>query len=160
LALERGRAELFAEGDIIKLRTDEGTLRGAGLLVARRKPGGPTAASVIAGRFTASGAARDVELGAGQGSLLSAKGGPGPARSLAGAPTALAPGADALYVRPNTPAELRWSSGASAHHLQLLGVDSEEVLLEKDVGAPPAALEIPWLGTFRWRVSARAADGL
>ena len=44
--------------------------------------------------------------------------------------------------------------------MQVLGIDSEDVLLEKDVGMAPATLEIPWLGTFRWRVSVRGADGL
>jgi hypothetical protein len=160
LVLDRGRAELLAEGDIIKLRTDEGMIRGAGRLVARRASGGPTAASVLDGRFVVSGGGRDVVLEPGQGTVIGVKSTPAVARALWAAPTALAPGADALYVRPRAPASLSWASSAAAYHVQLLGIDSEDVLLEKDVGPPPTTIEIPWLGTFRWRVSVRGADGL
>jgi hypothetical protein len=160
LALERGRAELVAEGDIIKLRTDEGTIRGAGRLVARRASGGPTAASVLDGHFVVSGSGGDVALERGQGTVIGVKSAPAVARPLLAAPTALVPGADALYVRPRAPASLSWTSSAGAYHVQLLGIDSEDVLLERDVGPPPTTLEIPWLGTFRWRVSVRGEDGL
>jgi hypothetical protein len=39
-----------------------------------------------------------------------------------------------------------------------LALDREQVLLARDVSAPPVRLELPWRGTYRWRVSAR--DGL
>jgi len=34
------------------------------------------------------------------------------------------------------------------------------VLLQRDVARPPARIEVPWEGAFRWRVSARDARGL
>ena len=34
------------------------------------------------------------------------------------------------------------------------------MLLAREAGAPPLRLEIPWLGTYRWRVSARDARGI
>jgi hypothetical protein len=39
-------------------------------------------------------------------------------------------------------------------------VGSEVVLLQRDVTASPARIEVPWEGAFRWRVSARSARGL
>lgn len=160
LVLEQGRAELRSEGDIVKLRTGEARIRGGGRLVVRRAIGGPTAVAALDGRFVVTGGDRDVTLEAGQGTVVGAGSYPTAPRPLAAAPTALVPGSDALYARPREPAPLSWTSTRPAHHVQVLGIDSEDVLLEKDVGAPPAAVEIPWLGTFRWRVSVRGADGL
>ena len=34
------------------------------------------------------------------------------------------------------------------------------MLLARNVGAPPLTIEIPWLGTYRWRVSTRDDRGL
>ena len=160
LALEQGRAELRAEGDIIKLRTDEARIRGAGRIVVRRPDGGPTAVAALDGRFVVTASDRDVTLEAGQGSVIAGKSFPTAPRPLAPAPSALVPGSDALYARPLQPSRLAWSSAAPAHHVQVLGIDSEDVLLEKDVGPSPTTVEIPWLGTFRWRVSVRGRDGL
>jgi hypothetical protein len=39
-------------------------------------------------------------------------------------------------------------------------MSSDVILLERDVGASPQTIAIPWLGTFRWRVSARDARDL
>jgi hypothetical protein len=39
-------------------------------------------------------------------------------------------------------------------------VGSDVVLLQRDVTASPARIEVPWEGAFRWRVSARNARGL
>ncbi len=36
----------------------------------------------------------------------------------------------------------------------------DAVLLAREAGAPPLRLEIPWLGTYRWRVAARDARGV
>jgi hypothetical protein len=160
LVLEQGRGELRSEGDIIKLRTDEARIRGGGRLVVRRGSGGPTAVAALDGRFVVTGGDRDVTLEAGHGTVIGGKSLPTTPRPLAVAPSALVPGADALYARPRQPARLAWTSARPAHHIQVLGIDSEDVLLEKDVGPSPATVEIPWLGTFRWRVSVRGPDGL
>jgi hypothetical protein len=44
--------------------------------------------------------------------------------------------------------------------VELLDLERDEVLLARETGAPPLGIEIPWPGTFRWRVSARDARGL
>jgi hypothetical protein len=56
--------------------------------------------------------------------------------------------------------ELRWSTAGEAHHVELLGLKGDSVLLARDTSAPALQLEIPWLGTFRWRVSTRDARGI
>jgi hypothetical protein len=160
LVLEHGRAEIQSDGDIVKLRTDEARIRGGGRLVVRRGGSGPTAIAALDGRFTVTAGDRDVTLESGQGTVIAGKSFPTTPRRLAPAPSALAPGSDALYARPRQPTLVSWTSPASAHHVQLLAIDSEDVLLEQDVGSPPATLEIPWLGTFRWRVSSTGKDGL
>lgn len=160
LVLEHGRAEVQSEGEIVKLRTEEARIRGGGRLVVRRGNSGPTAVAALAGRFTVSAADRDVALEGGQGTVITAASFPTMPRALAPAPSGLAPGSDALYARPRQPTPISWSSSASAHHVQVLAIDAEDVLLEQDVGPAPVTLEIPWLGTFRWRVSATGRDGL
>jgi hypothetical protein len=160
LALEQGRVELRAQGDIVKLRTDEARVRGGGRVVVRRTSGGPTAVAALEGRFVVSGGDRDVTLESGQGTVVAPRSFPGAPRPLASAPVGLVPGSDALYARPGQPARIAWSSSATAHHVQVLGIDSEDVLLEQDVSESPASVTIPWLGTFRWRVAVRGRDGL
>jgi hypothetical protein len=44
--------------------------------------------------------------------------------------------------------------------VEILALQNDDVLLARNVGAPPLTIEIPWLGTYRWRVSARDARGL
>ena len=56
--------------------------------------------------------------------------------------------------------ELRWTARGPAHHVELLALDRDEVLLARDVVAPPLRLELPWPGTYRWRVAARDARGV
>jgi hypothetical protein len=58
------------------------------------------------------------------------------------------------------PAELAWRQAGATHHLEILPLGSNDVLLEKDVGSGPERITIPWLGTYRWRVAARDALGL
>jgi hypothetical protein len=56
--------------------------------------------------------------------------------------------------------DLRWKSGGPSHRFEILALKADEVLLGLDVGAPPIRVEIPWLGTYRWRVSARDPRGI
>jgi hypothetical protein len=44
--------------------------------------------------------------------------------------------------------------------VEILALQGDGVLLARDASAPPLRLEIPWLGTYRWRVAARDARGL
>jgi hypothetical protein len=57
-------------------------------------------------------------------------------------------------------ASLSWRQAGATHHLEILPLESADVLLERDVGVGPEQMTIPWLGTYRWRVAARDALGL
>jgi len=72
----------------------------------------------------------------------------------------LDPGDDPLYVLPSEPVTMRFASSARSHHVEITTIDSNEVLLQRELGTGPATVVIPWQGTFRWRVSARDKDGL
>ena len=80
-----------------------------------------------------------------------------PARPLPVAPRALGPLTDPVYVRQGTPARVEWRGESSTYRVEILGLDGRDVLMARDAAASPAAVEVPWLGTFRWRV--RAVDG-
>ncbi len=158
--LDQGRAEFSGPGrDIVKIQVGEGEVRGGGRLVLRRSAG-RTSASALEGAFRVRGLGRAVEIRARQGTLVADGRAPEPASALPATPTALRPGADVGYVRSGQPIELKWSGGASAHHVELLALDGESVLLAREAGPPPLRLALPWLGTYRWRVSVRDARGV
>jgi len=160
--LDRGRAEFSGEGrDIVKIEVGEGEIRGGGRLVLWRE-GTRTAATVLAGAFRVSARGRTVEIRGGEGTSLVDGQPPRDAAPLPGAPDGLVPGVDPVYVASGRTTELTWTPGKGdgGHHVEVLALQSDEVLLARNVSAPPARLEIPWLGTFRWRVSARAESGV
>lgn len=158
--LDEGRVEQTApSGEIVKLLTEEAQVRGEGRVVVRRH-GGRTAVSSLAGSFRVEGTGRVVTLGAGEGTIVAAGSQPLPPRPLPAAPTGLDPGDDPLYVQPDESITFRFESAGTAHHVQVLGIDSSQVLLERDIAGSPVTFAIPWQGTFRWRVAARDADGL
>ncbi len=158
--LEQGRAEFAGPGrDIVKIRVGDGEVRGGGRLVLRRSVG-RTSAAALEGAFRVRAAGRTVEIRAGQGTVVADGRPPEAPAPLPAAPAGLLPGADPAYVRLGQPVELRWSATAPAHRVELLDLERDEVLLARETGAPPLGLEIPWPGTFRWRVSARDARGL
>jgi hypothetical protein len=158
--LERGRAEFSGEGrDIVKIEVGQGEIRGGGRLVLWRE-GARTAATALAGAFRVSAAGRTVEIRAGQGTVTNDGSPPAAASPLPPPPTGLVPGADPVYVPSGQKADLYWSGDERAHHVQVLALGSDDVLLARDVGSPPAKIEIPWVGTFRWRVSVRDGRGL
>lgn len=158
--LEEGRVEQTApRGEMIKLVTAEARIRGEGRVVVRRE-NGRTLVSALAGSFRIDGAGKPVSLASGQGTIVAAGRAPLPPVPLAPAPTALDPGDDPLYVLPSEPVTMRFMSTATAHHVEVVTIDSNEVLLQRELGTGPATVVIPWEGTFRWRVSARDKDGL
>jgi hypothetical protein len=65
-----------------------------------------------------------------------------------------------VYEQTGQPVQLRWNSNAPLHRLELLGLDSDEVLLARELPAKSLSLVIPWLGTFRWRVYTLDREGL
>ena len=159
---DQGRAEIAAEGgDILKLRTAEAEVRGAGRVVVRRDS--RRQALVVTARegtFRVEGAGKAVVLLAGEGTVVRQGSPPEPATRLPPAPTDLLPGKDPVYGVKGEPATLSWRLAGASHHLEVLPLESGDVLLERDVGAGPEKMTIPWLGTYRWRVAARNAMGL
>jgi hypothetical protein len=158
--LEQGRAEFSGPGrDMVKIRVGDGEVRGGGRIVLRRSVG-RTTATALEGRFRVRAASRTVELQAGQATVVVDGRAPEAPLGLPTAPAGLEPGTEVLFVRSGNAAELRWTAASPAHRVELLALDRDMVLLGRDVGAPPLQLELPWLGTYRWRVAARDARGV
>jgi hypothetical protein len=158
--LEQGRAEFAGPGrEIVKITVGEGEVRGGGRLVLRRSVG-RTTATALEGSFRVRARGRTVEIKAGEGTVVADGRPPEAATPLPGAPGGLEPGKDPLYIRSGQAAELRWTARAPAHRVELLALDHDQVLLARDVAAPPLRLELPGPGTYRWRVAARDARGV
>jgi hypothetical protein len=134
-------------------------VRGGGRVVVRRE-GASTRVAVLSGQFRVEAAGGAVDLARGQGTIVTAGKAPLEAVDLPPAPSDVVPGSDPVYVLKGQPATLTWTSRGSSHHVQLLGIGRDEILVDRDVGPAPVPLEIPWLGTFRWRVSSRDPRGL
>jgi hypothetical protein len=158
--LEQGRAEFAGPGrDLVKIRVGDGEIRGGGRLVLRRTPG-RTSVSALEGAFRVRAAGRTSQVRAGEGTVIADGRPPDRPAPLPAAPRGLDPGKDAAYVRSGQPAVLRWAAAGPAHHVDILGLQGDEVLLARDVEGPPLRVLVPWLGTYRWRVSTRDARGV
>ncbi len=158
--LEQGRALIEAERhETLKLVTDEAEVRGRGRAIVRRR-GRMTLVSCLAGSFRVATTAGSVPLAAGQGTVVRSGRSPGAPEALPAAPGGLWPGQDPVYVAVGRPLALRWRGAAAGYQLELLPVGADVVLMQRDVGAPPLQIEVPWDGAFRWRVSARDDRGL
>jgi len=137
----------------------DGEIRGGGRLVLHRSIG-RTSVSALEGSFRVRAGGRTVELQAGEGTVVEDGRPPAPRAPLPPAPRGLLPGGDPAYVRSGQSVELRWAVAGPSHHVEILDLQKDEVLLAREVAAPPLRLEFPWLGTYRWRVSARDARGV
>ncbi len=158
--LEEGRLEQSApSGDLIKLIAGPARIRGEGKVVVRRE-GNATFVSALAGRFRVESAGSFVSVTGGEGTIVRGNATPQPPRPLAAAPSDLDPGDDPRYTLPTESLTLRFRSTARHHHVQILGIESTQALIERDVQGIEVTLAIPWPGTFRWRVAARDGDGL
>ena len=144
---------------MLKLVTAEAEVRGQGRAVVRRE-GEATIVTSLSGRFLVEGGGKTVSLPGGKGTIVLSGRGPLAPMDLPVAPVDLWPGSDPVYVGPGVPIALRWTPGGPAYQVEVLPVGSDQVLIQRDVGAPPARLEIPWPGAFRWRVASRDARGL
>jgi hypothetical protein len=157
--LESGRLEQRADAEIMKLQTpDLATVRGKGRLVVRRE-NGHTAVTVVTGAFRVEAGEAAVLVRAGHGCLVD----PGPALSrsvLLPVPAEFrSPGEETAYVKRGEAITLAWRPVGPAH-VQILSLDREDVLLERDLDKGTVSIPIPWPGTYRWRVSLRGAQGL
>jgi hypothetical protein len=158
--LEQGRAEFSGEGrDIVKIRVAKGEIRGGGRLVLWHE-GERTAVAALDGTFRVNAAGKTVVVQKGQGTSIHEGGPPLAAEPLPEPPKGLVPDGDPAYVLSGRTAELHWTPRGAEHHVEVLALQEDDVLLARNVTTPPARIEIPWLGTFRWRVSARDAQGL
>jgi hypothetical protein len=162
IVLEKGRAVLEArEHPALKLETAEAEVRGTGRAIVRREAG-RTLVTCLDGRFRVAGSGRAVSLSPGQGTVVAAGGAPSAAEDAPSPPgeEGLWPGQDPVYTEPGEALELQWEPAAPAFQIEVLPVGSETVLLQRDVGPPPARLALPWSGAFRWRVASRDGRGL
>jgi hypothetical protein len=55
---------------------------------------------------------------------------------------------------------LHFTSEAQKHHLQVLAFDGTDIVVDRDVGLSPQKLRVPWLGTWRVRLSSVDPRGL
>lgn len=158
--LDEGRVETASEGeDIVKLRTPEAEVRGQGRGIVRRR-NGTTWVMAQEGTFRVESKEKTVVLKAGQGARVRAGKAPESPVALPAAPRDLFPAGDPVYVASGQPVSLRWASSAPLHRLEVLGLDSEEVLLARELPEKTLSLVIPWQGTFRWRVYTLDREGL
>ena len=158
--LKRGRMEpLGTGGGIIKLVTEEAQIRGDGRIVVRRDEG-VTMLTVRAGTFQVTTGSGRVALGEGRGLRIDSSGASASGLELAEAPIELSPAEDPAYALPAQPVALRWSANSPAYYVEVLPIHSEQVVRAFDADQPPIDLSIPWVGTFRWRVSARDSNGV
>jgi hypothetical protein len=158
--LEQGRLALSAEArEILKVVTSEAEIRGRGRVVVRRD-GQRTLVTAITGRFTVEGDGQVVVLAAGKGTIVTEKGKPLAPVDTPEPPKNLKPGNDPVYVAPGTTLDVTAATARAVNTIELLPVGSDVVLIQKEVGAPPWKLELPWPGAFRWRVSSRDEKGL
>jgi len=159
LELKQGRVEILSEGDIIKLLSQAAEIRGQGRAVVRRV-GSTTAVATIDGQFRVRAAGQTVSLKSNQGTIVASGEPPTTPELLPAPPETLDPGADPFYADKGKPIKLSWTPSEGAYRIQVLPIHSDEVLIDKDVAGSPQTVAIPWVGTFRWRISARDDRGL
>lgn len=159
LRLEAGRVELASErDDLVKLETPEARVRGRGHVIVRRE-GTTTLVSLLHGEVRVSTKRGSVGVKEGHGCRVDARQTCLPA-ALPAAPQSLSPGSDPTYVAVGQPVRLAWDAVAAGFHVQVLSFDAEAVLSQRDVAAAPLEVAVRWPGLYRFRVSARGAQGL
>ena len=161
VTLDRGRVqERATAGDILKVITAEGEVRGRGdVVVTRSEVSAETRVSALSGWFRVRSPRGLVSLEAGQGAIVTAAG-PPEIVDLPASPTGLVPGSDPVYVEQGRSARLVWSGSAPRYRAHVLSLTGDEVVLSREVEGE--ALDVPgrWLGTFQWRVSSIDARGV
>jgi hypothetical protein len=150
--LESGRAEVISDqAGMIKLLTPDARVEGSGRVVVKRDARG-TWVMGFEGHQTVRAAGVSVRITEGEGTRIEPGKAPQPARPLPAPPRAMGPLTDPVYVRQGTPARVEWRGESAAYRVEILGLDGRDVLMARDAAASPASVEVPWLGTFRWRV--------
>ena len=152
LRLESGRIDVDPEHTLVRVVTDEGAVSGVGRTLVRRV-GGSTFVGSYNGGADVESRGSVVRLGVNKGVLLRADGPAPVAAPMSEAPRVVTPGADPRYVLPNTVVPLRWTGREEIYHLEVLSIDSDVPVVSIDLNGKTHDLQIPWLGTFRWRIS-------
>lgn len=158
LILEQGGADV--RGELIKVTTAEAVVRGEGLAMVRRPRPGMTVAVCGEGHCRVEGGGKTLDLEAGFATIVHAGRPPSPPVVPPSPPTEVNPGDNPLYVKPGTPITLTWKSDAPHHRLEILGIETNEVLMQKDPVTSPTTLTLTWLGLYRWRVYASDDRGI
>ena len=151
--LEAGRIDMDPEAELIRLVTKEAAVSGAGRTILRRE-GETTFVVSLVGGAEVEAAGKTVRLGVGR-SVLVGREGPGEPAVQTPGPRVVFPGADPLYVRPNDAVRLEWTGASPGYLLEVLPLDSETPVISLDVAGTTREIRLPWLGTFRWRVTGR-----
>ncbi len=158
--LDQGRAEFEAGSrEIMKVRTAEAEIRGAGRIVVRRERDKTLVmAMALNGTFRVEAKGDVTVLQQGEGTLIRDGQPPSAPVKLPEAPKVVYPGEDPVYVRKGEPVALLFTPGGPAY-IQILPLHGPEVLIAREVASSPATLGIPWEGTYRWRASVRDSQG-
>ena len=152
--LETGRAEVVSDqSGMIKLLTPDARVLGSGRVAVKRDRSG-TWVMGFGGSQTVEARGKTVRLSEGEGTRVQEGAPPQAPRPLPAPPVALGPAEDPVYVTKGTAATLQWEGTAPGYRVEILGLDGRDVLLTREAKASPASVEVPWLGTFRWRVRA------
>jgi len=159
--LDEGRAEFEAgTREIVKVRTAEAEIRGAGHIVVRRERQKTLVmAMALQGNFKVEARGEVAVLRTGEGTIIHDGQPPAAPLKLPEPPQVLEPGADPVYVRKGERIALRFEPSGPAY-VQILPFQRPEVLIAREATSSPVAVDIPWEGTYRWRVSARDGQGL
>jgi len=154
LQLARGRLDIDPEQTLLRVVTDEAVVSGSGRTLVRRE-GSATFVGSSNGGADVEGKGKVVRLGINKGTLVTAGKPPGEPTTLGPAPKVISPKADPRYVRPGQPVHLIWTGAEAAYHIEVLSIDSDVPVVSLDIDAREYDLQLPWLGTFRWRVAGR-----
>lgn len=156
-SLESGRLEQNGARGIVKLDAGPVRIRGRGHVVVRRDAEA-TAVSVFDGAFSVESSGEVLDLVPGTGAVVGSSH-PLRAEVLPAPAGGLQPGSDPAYVRQGEALDLAWTPAVALAHVQVLGPD-DRPLLVRDVAGSPLHIQVPELGTYRWRVTLRDVRGL
>jgi hypothetical protein len=158
--LDEGRAEFEAGSrEIVKVKTAEAEIRGAGRIVVRRERERTLVmAMALDGTFKVEAQGDVTVLQTGEGTIVRDGQAPSTPVKLPPPPRVVYPGVDPVYVRKGEPVSLRFTPTGPAY-VQIFPLHGPEVLIAREVAASPVTLAIPWEGTYRWRASVRDDQG-
>lgn len=154
LKLERGRLDMDPEQTLLRVVTDEAVLSGSGRTLVRRE-GGVTFVGSNNGGAVVEAQGKVVRLGVNGSTTVKTNAAPTDPIAMKPPPRVVSPASDPRYVRPGQAVRLVWTGDDPVYHLAILSIDSDVPFMSIDVEATEHELQLPWLGTFRWRVSGR-----